>query len=84
MQPENMTRKQLQAAAAKAHKRHLAACDALIAAGRGNERYTDTRAKDDELSRAHTVTADACAVLETERRRRMEWHGSEHRIIRRA
>lgn len=77
--PADMTRAQLQAAAARADRALSAACDALIDAGRGRELSSETRAKSDPLALAWLAAADRCAELEHERRRRIDWHGTEHK-----
>lgn len=82
MNVENLTRAALRAAIDKADAESSALCDALIIAGRGHERPSETRAKTDDLSMRYIAAADRCAALYGERSRRVAYHGTEHRIRR--
>lgn len=75
-----LTRSELDRALAQAHKRSMELVDAMIAAGRGHERPSDTRGKADELSQRVNAAADSEQALRAEAARRMAWHGSHHRI----
>ena len=77
MQPAQLTR-----ALAKARAESDAICDALIAAGRGHERPSETRTLADPLALRWQANARTLDTLNAEHARRMEWHGSLKRIPR--
>ncbi len=54
--------------------------DEMIAAGRGHELPSQTARKDDPLSKLYTAAMEHGAGMAAEKRRRMAWHGSLHRI----
>lgn len=82
MKIEDMTRGQLCAAIRKADAAHALLIDEMIAAGRGHETPDITRTKTDDLSVRFTTAFDRCSELYAERKRRIDYHGTEHRIIR--
>ena len=64
-----------------------AACEALIAAGRGHEKAGETRAKakEGDVLAIRCVTArDAAMAAHSERQTRRRWHGSDKPIRRKA
>lgn len=61
---------------AAADKACSALVDAMIAAGRGHERPTETCKLADPLALRYTAALERYTALGEERRRRMEWHGS--------
>lgn len=79
-QLQDMTRAELRRAAARADRELTRCLDSLIAAGRGHERPTEIRQRSDDLSLRWIAAADVCRALESERRRRLDYHGTEHRI----
>lgn len=55
--------------------------DEMIAAGRGHELPSQTARKDDPLSKLYTAAMEHSADIGAEKRRRMVYHGSLHRIV---
>jgi len=56
-------------------------CKALIAAGRGLERGTETRAKSDPLSLAYIAVNDAWNAATSEQAARRRYHGGDGPIL---
>ena len=73
--PALMTRAELERAMLIAGKKAMVICEAMIAAGRGYEKPSETRTKTDPLSIARNVAADWEAALYAERERRLTYHG---------
>lgn len=80
-QVDKMLRSELQRALDRCDAAYSRLIDELIAAGRGEERPVDTMRKDDDLSRRYRETAQRWQVLRAEKDRRLEYHGSLHRVI---
>lgn len=78
--PANMTRAALDRAISKADAEHSQVLDAMIAAGRGHERPSETASKSDALSVRFNASLARCGALQSELSRRMAYHGTAHRI----
>lgn len=77
-----LTAGQLAKAIAKADALSSALCSEMIAAGRGYEKSSETRAKSDPLAVRCNAASRAMADLMAERDSRRQWHGSDRPIRR--
>lgn len=75
-QPESMSRAELQRAMDRAGKASMELCDEMIAAGRGNERPSETAGKTDPLSVRFNAARALDSALHAEAARRMRYHGN--------
>jgi len=80
MDYSNMTEGQLRKADAKAETECLLIIEAMIAAGRGHERQSETMTKTDPLSLRFIANTNTHCDIVTEMRRRKEYHGSLRKI----
>ena len=71
-----MSSRELHLATYKANVRLITANNALIAAGRGDERPSETMAKSDPLSLEYIQARKACEAIIAERDRRKAHHGN--------
>ena len=78
-----MTKGQLEKAYLHARAEMSRVNDELIAAGRGHELASETRKQTDPLSERWRVCDDRLFTITSEASRRMRYHGSTHRVIRR-
>lgn len=77
-----MSATQLEKTTEKADKAHMALVDKMIAAGRGHEKPSETRTKDDALSKEFNASMERVGELSQERQARLTYHGKLHPIKR--
>ena len=77
-----MTGAEIAKAYAKASEATSKICTALIAAGRGMERGSETRSKSDPLSLDYIRENDRFSAIVSEIEARKRYHGGTQRIIR--
>lgn len=73
---KKMSSRELHLATYKANVRLINANNAIRAAGRGDERPSEVRAKSDSLSREYVQAEKACLDIIAERDRRKAHHGN--------